>query len=110
MFKKKREIKEAVKESHPRKNRVTFGMKPKLLLSFISLVIVFCAIITVVLTSRSARFVEQEAIADINDRLSIFELLLQEQETLLRSLADSMKLDMIAEMIRPQKLNVFGCQ
>ena len=98
MFKKKREIKEAVKESHPRKNRVTFGMKPKLLLSFISLVIVFCAIITVVLTSRSARFVEQEAIADINDRLSIFELLLQEQETLLRSLADSMKLDMIAEM------------
>ena len=99
MFKKKRaQTLMPEKEDYAQKNKVSFGMKKKLLLSFISLVVIFCAVITLVLNSRSASFVEQQALTDIDGKLTVFELLLQEQEILLRSLADSMKMEMLSEM------------
>ena len=74
-----------------RKYKIKFGMKKKLLVSFILLVAVFCIAITLVLNSRSARFIDEQAVQDIDDKLIFFQLLLEDQEKLLVSLCDSMK-------------------
>ncbi len=92
--------------------RLNLGLKSKLLFSFIILVAIFCILITLVLSSRSARFVENQAIVDINSSLTAFELLLEEQEKLIVSLCDSLKYDfmealsegergLIEEVMRP---------
>lgn len=95
MFAKKKLKKTELKEKKPkhRTKGVSFGMKKKLLFCFIGLVAFFCILITLVLNFRSTRFVEEEAMKEIDSKLTVFQLLLNEQETLLQSLSDSIKYD-----------------
>ncbi len=88
-----KKVKQKVKKEKMEKDSVSLSlnMKHKLLLCFIGLVAVFCIIITLVLNFRSTRFVEEEAIKEIDSKLTVFQLLLNEQEILLLSLCDSMK-------------------
>lgn len=77
------------------KYKISFGMKIKLLVSFIILVAVFCIAITLVLNSRSIQFIDEQAVQDIDDKLTFFQLLLEDQEKLLVSLSDSMKYELM---------------
>lgn len=72
-----------------------FGLKSRLLFSFIILVAVFCMLITLALSSRSSRFVENQAMQEIDSSLTAFELLLEEQRKLLISLCDSKRYDLM---------------
>ncbi|NLX90583.1 MAG: HAMP domain-containing protein [Firmicutes bacterium] len=99
----KLEVKEAKpkgKKARIKKNAVKFGMKKKLLICFIGLVAVFCLLITVVLNFRCANFLEKQATKEIDAKLTVFQLLLEEQEALLRSLCESLKyefMDLLTE-------------
>jgi hypothetical protein len=100
-------LKKRVKESKPKeaqtkeekvkvgKNRIKFGMRKKLLFCMIGMIAVFCIIITLVLNFRSTSFVEEQALKDIDDKLTAFQLLLEEQEMLLESLCSSMKYELM---------------
>lgn len=83
------------KKVKTQKNGVAFGMKKKLLFCLISLVTVFCLAITLILNARSTRFAEEQALKEIEDKLTVFHLLLHEQEMLLDSLCDSMKYELM---------------
>jgi methyl-accepting chemotaxis protein len=72
-------------------NTVKFGMRKKLLIYFIGLVTVFCLLITLVLNFRSTNFLEEQATGEIDTKLTVFQLLLDEQEVLLRPLCESLK-------------------
>jgi len=89
--KKGKEAKPKEKKVKTKKNAISFGMRKKLLFCFIGLVAVFCILITLVLNSRSTRFVEEQALHEIDAKLTVFQLLLEEQEMLLKSLSDSLK-------------------
>lgn len=96
--KKVKKLKPTVKEAEPKgnkvrikKNAVKFGMKKKLLLCFIGLVAIFCLLITLVLNFRSTNFLEEQATKEIDAKLTVFQLLLKEQEVLLKSLCESLK-------------------
>ena len=100
-------LKKRVKERKPKeaqtkeekvkvgKNRVKFGMRKKLLFCMIGMIAVFCIMITLVLNFRSAHFVEEQALKDIDDKLTAFQLLLEEQEMLMKSLCSSMKYELM---------------
>lgn len=83
------------KKALARKSRVAFSMKKKLLFCLISLVAVSGLIITLTLNTRSARFVEEQALKEIDDKLSILQLLMDEQMMLLSSICNSMKYDLM---------------
>ncbi len=89
--KKGKEAKPKEKKVKTKKNAISFGMRKKLLFCFIGLVAVFCILITLVLNSRSTRFLEEQALHEIDSKLTVFQLLLEEQEVLLKSLSDSLK-------------------
>jgi len=74
---------------------VALGMRTKLLFCLIGLVTVFCLAITLILNNRSSRFAEEQALKEIEDKLAVFQLLLQEQKMLLESLCDSMRFELM---------------
>ena len=63
--------------------KVSFSLKTKMLLSLIGLVAFFCIVIVIVLHQRSSRFVEEQAVKDIDGSLAAFELLVGEEEKIL---------------------------
>ena len=77
------------------KNGIRFSMRMKLLFCMIVMIAVFCIMITLILNFRSASFVEEQALKDIDDKLTAFQLLLEEQEMLLESLCSSMRYELM---------------
>jgi methyl-accepting chemotaxis protein len=72
-------------------NNIKFGMKKRLLIYFICLVTVFCLLITLVLNYRNKTFLEDQATSEIDTKLTVFQLLLNEQEVLLKPLCETLK-------------------
>ncbi len=93
--KETKKVKREKKKVRIKNDAVKFGMKKKLLIYFIGLVTVFCLLITLVLNSRNMNFLEEQATSEVDTKLSTLQLLLHEQEVLLKPLCESLKYELM---------------